>query len=633
MIPELEALHRAKAELGEIAGFAVVADGSQDATYGLHEHPASKILGAFVGPYGKRRTRGSLAGMDWAGALPGPTEALSTWSHYGDDSNACVVEGDFYAEAWGHRPRIGVDDVLAKKFLAEFLKRGPDCVNELNGLFSGFVYSKERRRLWFFLDQTGSRMLYYRLVDGRCEVASSVYGLSAGRRPLRLDPVALNEDLVFGAPLEHRMVFEGVRLVAPGKVVEFDGDRFIEHRYFRFPERRVKMSRAEIGEMIDSAMERRARYLGLESAPCSIGSSGGKDARVVCAAVAHAGLRPLAFTFRMSDGDMDARLGVRIAEATGLTSKLLNFHHLPDAQDVVGLSSDSAILSDGFTAGPGFLALSACASRHSRILFTGFAGDCLSGSWSGVEPWRARSIEELSQMNQDLLGYVVPPGLASALLPPELRVSEGELLQHWLDCYRRENADFADLVSTHVGMRVGQRNRRWGASFYQSMRVVSTPTQLFAARDVMEAYLTVPVSALKGQRAHVYAASHRFPLLGKIPSSKTLGRIPLNWEPHARLLLRLRYARRQRTRRRQPQLPSGDPTSRPSNTLRTGRFAEALQNASMLDQAYLRREFLPRLGGPFTTAMHKITATVMHAEYGLNRTFLLPPFFLSPGRA
>jgi hypothetical protein len=266
-------------------------------------------------------------------------------------------------------------------------------------------------------------------------------------------------------------------------------------------------------------------------------------------------------------------------------------------------------------------------------VFTGFAGDCLSGSWSGVEPWRARTIEELSRMNQELLGYVVPPALASAFLPPELRVPEEELLQDWLDCYRRENADIDDLVSTHIGMRIGQRNRRWGASFYQSMRVVSTPVQLFAARDVMEAYLTVPVSTLKGQKAHIYAASHRFPVLGKIPSWKSLGKVPLHWEPYARLPLRWRYARRLRNRRRQPQLPGGDPATKSSYTVRTRRFAEALQNASMLDQGYLRREFVPRLGGPFTAAMHKIAATVMHAEYGLNRTFLLPPFFLSPGSA
>ena len=633
MIPELAALQQARAELGEIAGFAVVTDSAPDAADRLREHPASKILAAFTGPYGKRKTRGALDAVDWAGALPGGTEVLSTWSQYGDDSHVCLVEGDFYAEAWGHRPRIGMDEVLAKKLLAEFLRRGPDCVNELNGLFSGFVYSKERRRLWFFVDQTGSRMLYYRLENGRCEVVSNVYGLSAGQRPLRLDPVALNEDMVFGAPLDHRMVFQGVSLVAPGKVVEFDGDRFIQHRYFRFPKRRAKMSRAEIGEMIDGALERRARYLGLESAPCCIGSSGGKDSRVVCGAIAHAGLRPWAFTFRTSDNDLDAALGVRIAEAAGLQSKLVNLHHIPDGEEVVGLSCDSAILSDGFTAGPGFLVLAACASRHSRILFTGFAGDCLSGSWSGVEPWRARTIDELSRMNQELLGYVVPPALASAFLAPELRVPEGELLEHWRDCYRREDADFDDLVSTHIGVRIGLRNRRWAASFYQSMRTVSTPAQLFGARDVMEAYLTVPVSALKGQKAHTYAASHRFPLLGKIPSSKSLGKLPLNWEPYARLPLRLAFARRTRGRRREPQLPGGDATSPGSATMRTRRFAEALQNASMLDQTYLRREFVPRLGGPFTKSLHKITATVMHAEFGVSRTFLLPPFLLSPGSA
>jgi hypothetical protein len=99
VISELEALHAAKTELGEIAGFAVVVDRSLEAKDTLRESPASKILAAFAGPYGKRTTLGALGGMDWAGALPGATEALSTWSQYRDDSNVCVVEGDFYAEA------------------------------------------------------------------------------------------------------------------------------------------------------------------------------------------------------------------------------------------------------------------------------------------------------------------------------------------------------------------------------------------------------------------------------------------------------------------------------------------------------------------------------------------------------
>ncbi len=369
------------------------------------------------------------------------------------------------------------------------------------------------------------------------------------------------------------------------------------------------MSRAEIGELIDGAMEQRVRYLGLDSTPSGIGLSGGKDSRVVCSALVHAGLRPLAFTFQSGDGDGDAAIGLRVAKATGLSSQLINFHLADDVEDIVGVSCDSAVLSDGFTAGYGFLVLSAFASRQGRILFTGFAGDCLSGSWSGVEPWLARTIDDLSQINLDLLGYVVHPALVSACLPQQLRVPEGELLRDWRDCYRREQEASGDLVSTHIAIRIGLRNRRWAASFYQAMRVASTPVQLFGARDVMEAYLTVPVSALKGQRAHIYAAAHRFPVLGDIPGWKTRGRIPQDWEPYLRLPLRLHYSRRIRARKHGPQLPVGDPM--PQNlTFRTRRFAEALMQASMLDQTYLRQEFLPRLAPPLSRSMHKIAATV-----------------------
>jgi hypothetical protein len=229
------------------------------------------------------------------------------------------------------------------------------------------------------------------------------------------------------------------------------------------------------------------------------------------------------------------------------------------------------------------------------------------------------------------MGSIVPPALAAACLPPHLRVPGEEIERDWIDAYRAEQAIRGDLMSTHVGMRIAQRNRRNAVSFYQSMRVACTPVQLFAARDVVEAYLTIPVAALKGQRAHIDAAILRLPALG-FPSWKTLGKVPLKWEPYTRVPLRLHYARRLRAMRRAASLPVGDPLPQ-SDYLRTRRFAEALTRSSVLDQDYLRRQFLPRVEPLFATPMHKMAATAIHAEYGLNRTFLLPPFYLAGGRA
>jgi asparagine synthetase B (glutamine-hydrolysing) len=469
-------------------------------------------------------------------------------------------------------------------------------------------------------------MLYYRTENGRREAASDVYALSAGARRLRLDPLSLNEDLVFGAPFQERTVFAGVRLVGAGSAVELDGRSARLHRYFRFPQRRSTMSSAEAAEMIAASMERSVRYLGLGGVPTTIGLSGGKDSRVALSAVLAAGLRPRAYTFRTDENDMDARLGERTAEAAGLQSELINLHHADNTDEAVALSCDAAILSAGFSVGFQFLLLAAVVSRQSRILFTGYAGDCLSGSWAGVEPWRLRTVEELARSNRQMLGTVVPAALAAAVLPPELRVPERDLEEDWLDSYRREHAVSGDLLSTHIAMRLAQRNRRNAAAFYQSMRISSTPVHPFAARTVMDAYLTIPVALLKGQRAHIEAVTHRYPALG-FPSWKTLGKLPLKWEPYTRVPLRLHYANRLRLRRGLPQLPSGDPLPQ-SDYLRTRRFADALSRASFLEQGYLRRELLPRIEPSFGGAVHKMAATVLHAEYGLAGTLLLPPFFV-----
>jgi asparagine synthetase B (glutamine-hydrolysing) len=628
LIPELEALREARERSAGLAGFAVVADDPSDVQTAASERPAKAILDGFLRQYGTEKSGGSLPGLDWAGALPGPTEPISTWSEHRDDSGVCVVEGDFYEESFGRRARAGIDGSLAGDLLGQFSRRGPDCLRDLNGIFSGFVFLREGRRLWLFVDPMGGRMLYYRAENGRREAASDVYALSAGGRRLRLDPLSLNEDLVFGAPLQERTVFAGVRLVGAGCAVELDGRGARPHRYFRFPQRRSAMSRPEAAEMIAASMERSVRYLGLGGVPTTIGLSGGKDSRVALSAVLAAGLRPRAYTFRTDESDMDAQLGRRTAEAAGLPSEAINLHHADNTEEAVALSCDAAILSAGFSVGFQFLLLAAVVSRQSRILFTGYAGDCLSGSWAGVEPWRLRTVEELALSNRRMLGTVVPPALAAAVLPPELRVPERDLEEDWLDSYRREHAVSGDLLSTHIAIRLAQRNRRNAAAFYQSMRIASTPVHPFAARDVMDAYLTIPMALLKGQRAHIDAVTHRYPALG-FPSWKTLGKLPLKWEPYTRVPLRLHYANRLRRRRGLPQLPSGDPFPQ-SDYLRTRRFADALSRASFLEQGYLRRELLPRIEPSFGGAVHKMAATVLHAEYGLGGALLLPPFFLSP---
>jgi asparagine synthetase B (glutamine-hydrolysing) len=625
---ELEALREAPSRVCQIAGFAVVVNQGQSAETMLGQNPASKILDAFVGPYGTHTVEGVANAIQWAGYLPGPDQILSTWSHHADARGLCVVEGEFYGTAWNRKPQVGRDPELAERVLAELLRQGPAALRELNGTFSGFVFSLADQRLWLFLDPTGSRMLYYRAAGDRCEACSSPYGLSAGAAPLQIDPLSVNEDLAYGAPLDSRTIFQGVRLVPPGKAIEYQGGAFVQHRFFRFPPRRKRMGRSEVAEMICAAAEQHIRDLRLEGRLCCIGLSSGKDSRVVFSAGLHEGVNLFPLTFSDGPDDIDARLAVRVAGAVGRTTQVINQRQCGNTPEAVAASCDSALLSDGFAIGYSFPLMSACASRHSQLLFTGFAGDCLSGSWSNVQPWKARSLEELSQMNLDQLGFVLQPNIVSACLRPEFQVPMSALTESWRNSYRWEHEDFGDLVATHVSMRLNQRNRRWGASFYHAMRALTTQVQTYGDNRVLEAYLSIPVAYLAGQQGHVLAAIHRFPALGRVPTSRTRC-IPLKYEPTLKRAWALwggfQQARTWLHRRATTKSPAA-----PSTSLRTERFLQAVRQSFLFDMDYLREKVVPEapLGGD--RLVHELAATAIHAECGVHRRFLLPSLCLRP---
>ena len=151
------------------------------------------MLRDFASPIGDVIVKGCQTLVQWGAALPRGDQVLSTWSHHSDQTGSCFIEGDFYSEAWGHWPRTGGDPHLAQLTLDRVLSGGPAEIDNLNGLFSGFVFSAAEGRLWIFVDRLGARLLFYRRGEsGRWYVASDLYGLEArawpaGSRPFFME--------------------------------------------------------------------------------------------------------------------------------------------------------------------------------------------------------------------------------------------------------------------------------------------------------------------------------------------------------------------------------------------------------------------------------------------------------------
>jgi hypothetical protein len=508
----LAAVTRAGVSPNSLAGFAFVrAPGVPGAALRTE---ATAIAEAFAGPYGGAARAAALSGAGWSGTLPGPEQILSTWSDHQDARGACVVEGEFYSEAFGRRPQRGEDSQLARLLLDAVLERGTPALDELNGLFSGFVYSARDGRVWLFVDRTGARFLFYRVRGARVEAATDLYGFGA-TGPLEVDTLSLNEQLVLGSPCSERTLFREIRLVPPGHAVEIRDGSYRELSYYAFPRRHAKQSLEEGKEMVCAALDRHVRNLRLGSEPCGIALSGGKDSRVVLAALHRGGLRPAARTFRTSADDADLRNALRLGELLGLDAQIVDFQR---SWDPSTFDWDSSVLTLGYFAAWGFLVLGAAAALQSRILFTGFTGDALSGSNSGIVPSREASLEGLARRQYQTQETAVAPKLLRQCLRPDLLVPHERLFESFEDSFRRLGSDARDLTAAYFRQRLSHRNRLRVASNFHKLRLHAIPVHPFADRFVMDAYLSLPEKSLLGQPVHCLAAMEGVPTFGDVPT-------------------------------------------------------------------------------------------------------------------
>jgi asparagine synthetase B (glutamine-hydrolysing) len=584
------------------AGFALACDLQPPPPSTAKGHRTASMVDSFIGPYGGQLVSGSVDGFEWTATLPGPDQLLSTWSQYADSRGQCLIEGDFYSGAWGYRPQVGFDPELAKRVLEIVLSRGIDHVDDLNGVFSGAVYSHRDRRLFLFVDRVGARMLYYRTEGQRCEAATNLYGFSGSTASL--DPHALNEHLILGFPLESKTLFGGILLVPPATVVEWANGAGRKYRYTKCPQRRGHLRLAESAAMVSAALDRHIRDVPLRS-QWSIALSGGKDSRAVLAAILRTGHLPRALTFA-SGGDVPNAL--RVSKAVGLPLRTVAV-----ADGGMAFDFDSALLTDGYAFGWGFLSIAAAAALDHSVLFTGFSGDYISGSWEGVMPWRRQSVDDVAMSEFRLRGTEVPPELAAACLSPELIVPYEDIVGSFLESYRRQYADTPDMVTTYLLHRIENRNRRRIAPTFNGMRTLCSARHPFTDRFVIEAYLEMPISSLIGQGAHCLVAMDGVPELGSVSTGASW--LPLKYEVACRRWMATAKESRRQIQAAARRLIGRSPDAATWWPGRLRRFAVARESPLFNRHALDAR----RNDAPLVRAVGKLAATAIHVA-AMSRT-------------
>lgn len=322
--------------------------------------------------------------------------------HHSQTGDVLVYNGEIYnspelraeLEARGHAFQGHSDtEVLLRAYECW----GVDCFDRLRGMFAVSLWDARRKRVVLARDHVGIKPLYYaRTSTGALVWASEVRAaLASGLLPFRVDRRALMGYLAFGAAQEPLTIVEGLRMLAPGTLVELDtaGRESSPRAYWVLP-------RPESGPVAGDVVERGRMLLRtavkrhlLSDVPLGVFLSSGLDSTAVAGLAHRAGDGVHTFTVSFPD-DVNLDEGPR---AQDIARRLGTTHHerRVDRQTALGwtqsfLERMDQPTMDGLNA---YMVARAVRDEGIVVALSGQGGDEVFGgyrSFFGVRRWRRR---------------------------------------------------------------------------------------------------------------------------------------------------------------------------------------------------------------------------------------------------
>jgi asparagine synthase (glutamine-hydrolysing) len=198
---------------------------------------------------------------------------------------------------------------------------------KLNGLFSGMLIDKRRKRAFLFNDRYGMERIYWH------ETKDAIYFASEAKALLRILPKLRQFDeegvlqyLAFGCTLEWRTLFKDIQLLPGGSAWSFENSKCQKRRYFS-PEtwgaQPVLTAERFESEFQETFKRILPRYFESES-KIGVSLTGGLDTRMIMACRPDSARDLVCYTFSGEKGlTLDDRLAAQVARSCGLEHRLL----------------------------------------------------------------------------------------------------------------------------------------------------------------------------------------------------------------------------------------------------------------------------------------------------------------------
>src|SRR5215469_5088440 len=162
--------------------------------------------------------------------------------HNEDQTVWVVFNGEIYnfpqlrskLESQGHRFYTSTDTEVIVHLYEE---TGPDCVQELRGMFAFALWDERRQRLFLARDRFGKKPLHYAVTQKRFVFGSEIKAVLAAAPELGEDinSQALMSYFYFGYIPDPYTAFTGIQKLPPGEVLEFKDGQVSTRPYWDLP--------------------------------------------------------------------------------------------------------------------------------------------------------------------------------------------------------------------------------------------------------------------------------------------------------------------------------------------------------------------------------------------------------------
>ena len=218
--------------------------------------------------------------VEWVDA---GSESKFQWNQQGDVG--VLLHGEIYSE--GAKNDADSKRRESEKLIVRYEKADVHAFAGLNGIFSGILLDRRKRRIFLFNDRYGiGRIHFYQDASGFyfASEAKSLLELFPGLREVELQSLA--EFLTTGCVLENRSLFRNVALLPAGSAWLFEGDGSLRRMSYFDPrslENQERLSLVDYNAALTEIWNRILPLYLLGDQNIGLSLTGGVDSRMIIA--------------------------------------------------------------------------------------------------------------------------------------------------------------------------------------------------------------------------------------------------------------------------------------------------------------------------------------------------------------